>query len=170
MVLDVPDLPVEVRGRGQAYRYRLVSRAIRAGGGEVDVGPGRHLEISGVHLADGAPLAFEHRLISLAAVPEIEGATFDDEPPGSWLLRHVPWTEAENRIAAIGAEGQTAAALGVGAGTPCLLVERRTWRGTERVTAVRQTFLGSAYDLVARFGQGAGQRDAPSFGSMAFQP
>ncbi|HEY0270719.1 MAG TPA: UTRA domain-containing protein [Sphingomonas sp.] len=155
MVLDVPDLPVEVRERGQAYRFRLVSRAIRVGGAGEEAGPGRLLELGGVHLADGVPLAFEHRLISLAAVPEIEAASFADEPPGSWLIRHVPWTEAETRIAAIGAEGEAAASLGVATGTPCLLVERRTWRGADRVTLVRQTFLGSAYDMVARFGPGA---------------
>jgi GntR family histidine utilization transcriptional repressor len=156
MVLDVPDLAIEIEGRGQAYRYRLVRRTIRAARSDdkdagLDVGSGRLLELRGVHLADGVPLAFEHRLVSLAAVPQIEAACFDEEPPGSWLLRHVPWTEAETRIAAIGADRATAAMLGAAAGTACLLVERRTWRGEESVTAVRQYFLGSAYDLIARF-------------------
>ncbi|WP_374398117.1 UTRA domain-containing protein [Tabrizicola sp.] len=42
--------------------------------------------------------------------------------------------------------------LAVSAGTPCLLIERRTWRGGETVTIVRQWFRGDAFDLTARFG------------------
>ena len=160
MVLDVPDLPVEVRGRGQDYRYRLLARVARAGrgakDGPLDIGTGRVLAVDGLHLAAGLPLAVEHRLISLAAVPEIETASFEAEPPGTWLLRHVPWTEAETRIAAVAADAGIAALLGVETGTPSLLIERRTWRGRDNVTAVRQFFLGSSYDVVARFGHGAG--------------
>lgn len=43
-------------------------------------------------------------------------------------------------------------ALGVTSGSPCLLVERRTWRGTETVTIARQVFRGDSFDLIARFG------------------
>ena len=85
-------------------------------------------------------------------MPAAETESFADEPPGTWLLHHVPWTEAETRISAVGADAATAHLLGVAIATPCLLIDRRTWRGTDRVTAVRQYFLGSAYDLVARFG------------------
>jgi GntR family histidine utilization transcriptional repressor len=37
-------------------------------------------------------------------------------------------------------------------GTPCLLVELRTWRGAETLTIARQVFRGDAFDLTARFG------------------
>jgi GntR family histidine utilization transcriptional repressor len=84
-------------------------------------------------------------------------ADFSTEPPGSWLLHHVPWTEAENRISAISATAREAELLGVEPGTACLVLERRTWRGEEHITHVRQLFIGSAYDLVARFGPRAGQ-------------
>ena len=154
MVLDVPDLGLQIRERGQSYRYELHRRAVRAPSTdyERDVGPGRVLELEGVHFADEMPLAVEHRLISLRAVPAAEAESFAADPPGSWLLHHVPWTEAETRISAVGADSATAHLLGVEIATPCLLIDRRTWRGDDRVTAVRQYFLGSAYDLVARFG------------------
>jgi len=132
----------------------LVGREVqdRAAGQNPDVGPGRVIVLDGVHFADGMPLAVEHRLISLHSVPAAEAEDFTQEPPGSWLLHHVPWTEAETRISAVGADAGVASLLGVETATPCLLVDRRTWRGEDRVTAVRQHFLGSAYDLVARFG------------------
>ncbi len=161
MVLDVPDLAAEVRERGQDYAYRSLVRHLRdpdAGNDDERrlAGAGALMQLDGVHLADGVPLAVEHRLVSVAAVPAIVDATGGDAPPGSWLLQHVPWTEAETRIAALAATAAEARLLQVAAGAACLCVERRTWRGGESVTWVRQLFLGDAYDLVARFGPKAG--------------
>jgi GntR family histidine utilization transcriptional repressor len=85
-------------------------------------------------------------------VPEAAEADFAAEPPGAWLLHHVPWTEAENRISAVGAEAEVARLLALDEGAALLAVERRTWRAGEPVTWVRQLFPGEAYDLVARFG------------------
>jgi GntR family histidine utilization transcriptional repressor len=103
-------------------------------------------------LANGRPLAIEERLISLTAVPEAENASFTLQPPGSWLLQHVPWTEAEHRFSAVNADARLSGLLDVSDGVACLCVERRTWRGGATITFVRQTFLGDAYHLIARFG------------------
>ena len=157
MVLDIPDLAVEIGRRGQLYRYELLHRDVRAADPSSPLecalaGPDRLLSIEGVHHADDRPLATEERLISLAAVPEAEAVDFGAVSPGAWLLRHVPWTEAESRIAAVPARGAVAARLNVAVGSACLLIERRTWRGEEGVTLVRQHFVGAAFDLIARFG------------------
>lgn len=157
MMLDIPDLEQEVVQRGQQYRYELLRRHARApdpGFPEQAAlaGTGRLLLLEGLHFADEAPLATEERLISLSAVPEIEAADFSAVSPGAWLLRHVPWTQAETRIAAVPADRIVAANLNEPLGAPCLLIERRTWRGNEGITLVRQHFVGSAYDLIARFG------------------
>jgi GntR family histidine utilization transcriptional repressor len=162
MVLDVPDIAAQVRERGQDYAYRPIKRWVRpAGDDEEEVllaGSGSLVQIDGLHLVDGVPLGIEFRLVSALAVPDIVDADLDSVPPGSWLLQHVPWTEAETRISAVPALGDEAEWLGVPAGSPCLCVERRTWRGSERITYVRQLFLGDAYDMVARFGPGTPQR------------
>ena len=156
MVLDVPDIAAQVRERGQDYAYRPLKRRVRPAGEDEDerllAGGGALIQIDGLHLVDGSPLGIEFRLVSAAAVPEMVDADLDAIPPGTWLLQHVPWTEAETRISAVPAIGQVADRLGVPAGSPCLSVERWKWRGPERITYVRQLFLGDAYDLVARFG------------------
>ena len=154
MVLDIPDLADEVRGRGQNYRYRLIHREV-CNAEKFDASlkiEGDVLWTIGVHMADGQPFAHESRAVSVSAVPEINEASFDPEGPGSWLLQHVPWTEAETHISARGAIGGEALALRVPEQTPCLTVARRTWRGSEHITAVTQLFLGDLYSLVARFG------------------
>lgn len=157
MVLDIPDLEQEITQRGQIYRYQLLRREIRRPNPAADdemmlAGKGDLLLLKGLHFADDMALALETRLVSLNAVPEIAAQPLDGASPGAWLLKHVPWTEAETRIAAVAAEPATAALLQVSPGTACLFVERRTWRGDEGITLVRQHFVGSTYDLIARFG------------------
>ena len=165
-VLDIPDLQNEVVRRGQDYRFDVVSREVRgADRDSIDevklAGEGLLLFLDGVHVADGCPLAFERRWISLAAVPEAQTQPFDGISPGSWLLGHVPWTEAETRIAAVAADAEVSSRLQLSAGTACLMIERGTWRGAVGITRVQQYFVGTSYDLVARFGPREG-RMAPT--------
>lgn len=164
MVLDVPDIAAQVRERGQNYAYRPLMRRVRAANADEEecalAASGELIQLDGMHLVDGIPLGVEFRLVSAQAVPDILNADLETVPPGTWLLQHVPWTEAETRISALAALGDVADWLGVPTGTPCLCVERRTWRGSERITYVRQLFLGEAYDMVARFGPAQGH-DGP---------
>ncbi|MDW3553681.1 UTRA domain-containing protein, partial [Escherichia coli] len=76
---------------------------------------------------------------------------FAREPPGSWLLHHVPWTEAEHTISAVIADDHTAKALDIAVGAPCLVIDRYTWRSARTVTAVRLHYPGETHRLVARF-------------------
>lgn len=159
VALAIPDIAHEVASRGWRYAFRLVGRRLRAprrrDAGEVELaGSGKLLALQGLHLADGRPIALEDRLIAVDAVPGAVTAAFDSEPPGSWLLQRVPWTRAEHRIGAAGADADAAALLEVEPGTACLVLDRRTWRGEQPVTRVRQRFRGDAYDLVAHFEPG----------------
>jgi len=160
-VLDIPDIQAQILARGEAYDFALLDqRRRRAKAGDVEetalAAGGDLLALRGLHGAAGRPFALEDRLISLAAVPEAAEKDFAVEPPGAWLLHHVPWTEAENRISALGADPRMAELLALDVGTALLAVERRTWRAGEPVTWVRQLFPGEAYDLVARFGPARG--------------
>ncbi|HEV7714478.1 MAG TPA: histidine utilization repressor [Steroidobacteraceae bacterium] len=156
VVLEIPDIQADITSRGEIYGLKLLSRRRRRPSAKrVDektlAGEGELLAVRCLHLANGRPFALEERLISLATVPDAENVDFSVEPPGTWLLGHVPWTEAEHRITAINADADIASTLEVKVHTACLELERRTWRGSEHITHVRQVFPGSAYDLIARF-------------------
>lgn len=158
-VLNIPDLPAEVAARGERYGYELLAKrrrsARRRDSKEAAIPTGELLvDLRCRHSANDRPLAIEDRVISLSAVPEADDAPFDIEPPGTWLLHHVPWTEAEHRFYAINADQDLARLLDVPEGAACLCVERRTWRSNVTITFVRQVFLGDVYRLVARFGPG----------------
>jgi GntR family histidine utilization transcriptional repressor len=156
VVLDIPDIPAEVTARGEPYAYELVARKARAATRREldDLGLDEAADVlvlRCLHRASGRPFALEERLINLEAVPEAESVDFGRTAPGSWLLGHVPWTEAEHRISAANVSRATASALAIEPTAACLVLERRTWRGPDRITHVRLTFPGDAYDLVARF-------------------
>jgi len=103
------------------------------------------------HEAEGLPFAVEDRLINVQAVPDALKQDFSITPPNTWLVGHVPWTEAEHRITACNADKGVAADLGIEQGAACLVIERRTWRNGEPITAVRITHPGRLYNLIARF-------------------
>lgn len=153
--LEIPDIRDEVAELGKAYRLHLDRRDIRAATGEdqrlLQIDGGDVLALECRHDAGGRPYAIERRLINLSAVPEAAAVDFAAEPPGSWLLAHVPWTEAEHRITAVNAGAKELVGLGISAGAACMALERWTWRGDERITYARQVYPGDRYALVARF-------------------
>lgn len=155
-VLAIPDLKAEVTARGQTYGCELLSRRRRPATARdrLDLGVADETDVLAVrciHRAQGRALAIEDRLLNLAVVPEAAKADFNAVPPGTWLLEHVPWSEAENRITARHADGATSEVLGIAQGAACLVVDRRTWRAGAAITRVRLTFPGDRYELVARF-------------------
>jgi GntR family histidine utilization transcriptional repressor len=155
-VLKISDIRAEITALGRSYSYELIRCARRTANADdrsrLGVGKtGKVIAIACRHSADAVPFAIEDRLIDLDAVPEAARADFAIEPPGSWLLDHVPWNEAEHAISAVVADDATAAALQIDAGMACLVIERRTWRGKKTLTAVRLLYPGESHKLVARF-------------------
>jgi GntR family transcriptional regulator, histidine utilization repressor len=153
--LEFPDIRTDILDRGAHYEFELLERIEREASPDdrlrLDRAHGRVLAIRCLHLADGEPFAFEDRLIDLEQVPEARSVRFDREPPGSWLLTHVPWSDARHVIASIAADAAAAQALRVAQGRACLLVERWTWRLPEKITHVRQIHPGDRYRLEAHF-------------------
>lgn len=158
-VMHIPDIRHEIESGGRSYAYRCISvetqpgccEFLGAGGHEL----GESVFIRGVHMSDETPLVLEERYIFLKSVPAARFVDFEANPPGTWLLSHVPWTEAEHRISAHVADAATARLLNLPAGSACLVVERRTFRGPDTLTKVRQIFRGDSYHLIARFGPSA---------------
>ncbi|WP_240964812.1 histidine utilization repressor [Acidovorax sp. SRB_24] len=155
-VLEIHDIRAEVLALGQPYRYELIGlkkrRSLRADMDALELDKaGPVLELRSLHYAGPLPFCLEHRLINLAAVPQAGSESFQDEPPGAWLVSHVPWTSAEHRIRAGASDAGMAALLRVAPGSPCLIIQRRTWTGESPVTFVRLAYPGEEHELVAHF-------------------
>ncbi|QND74417.1 histidine utilization repressor [Tardiphaga robiniae] len=155
-VLHIPDIQAEIAKRGEAYAYELLTRKRRKATKDdlerlgidksCDV-----LVLSCRHIAKGRPFALEERLINLDVVPPASEIDFTRVPPGTWLLGHVPWNEAEHRITASLADDVALKALTLKKPAACLVVERRTWRKNKIITSVRVTYPNDLYQLTARF-------------------
>lgn len=155
-VLQIPDLRAEVEKRGERYGYRLLDHSKRAASvlDRIRLAvPARTplLVLRALHEAEGRPFALEDRLINLRAVPDALLQDFAAVPPNTWLVGHVPWTEAEHRITACNADRIIAAELKIETGAACLVIDRTTWRSGEPITAVRMVHPAHLYDLIARF-------------------
>lgn len=155
-LLDVPDLKAEVENSGDSYGYELLFRQrVAARRPEAErLGVAIKTPVLALrcrHRRDGRPFAIEDRLINLAEVPEAEQQDFSLLPPNTWLVGQIPWTEAEHRISANNADREIALLLGIAAGSACLNLSRRTWRGGNSITAVTITHPGDCYQLFARF-------------------
>jgi GntR family transcriptional regulator, histidine utilization repressor len=155
-VLHIPDIQAEIAKRGEAYGYELMTRKRRkATKDDLErLGTERSCDVlvlSCRHIAKGRPFAYEERLINLDVVAAASEVDFTSVPPGTWLLGHVPWNEAEHQITACLAEDDARKALMLKKPAACLVVERRTWRKSKIITAVRVTYPNDLYRLTARF-------------------
>jgi len=146
-IMEIADLAEESARLGLSYGYAILHRAVEPSAA------GPMLLLTTLHERDGEPLALEERRISLAAVPEAAEADFALVPPGTWLLRHVAWSEAEHVIGARAADAALARHLGIPRGAPCLTLDRRTWQGGELITEVRLTYPADRHHFTSRFGQ-----------------
>lgn len=147
-ILQIPDLPELIAKRGEVYGWRLKNCRCDVRDGEI---PPPALFVEGVHLAGGEPFAFEQRWVSVSAVPGIGEATFANEPPGQWLLQHIPWSTATHRIRAIEAASLEAGELRIRRRAACLELWRTTWRDSAAVTKVRQVFKADQFEFIATF-------------------
>jgi GntR family histidine utilization transcriptional repressor len=157
-ILDIHDFAAEAKRRGASYRYELLSRRVSGGKGDAS---GEALSLSGLHRFNGIPVALEARRINLTAVPEARNEAFDTVAPGTWLLRQVPWSEAEHIIRAIPADAATAEALDIPKGSACLVLERHTWQSGVPITEVRLVHPGERYHFVGRFRPTAERKRSP---------
>jgi GntR family histidine utilization transcriptional repressor len=156
-VLTIPDIKAEVAALGQPYTFEVLRRIKRRSTREerellaaeksIPV-----LEVVCRHMAGTQPFCFEQRIINLEAVPQVAKESFEDMPPGTWLLHSVPWMLASHRIRACEANAETAAALKIRQKSPVLTIERTT-RAAEStaITFVRLSYPGEMHELVASF-------------------
>ncbi|ALC13250.1 UTRA domain-containing protein [Sphingopyxis sp. 113P3] len=150
-VMTVPDLAELIASRGEAYRWQALTIE-RAAAGSGFSGPA--LAIEGIHFAGDQPFALEQRRIALGEVAGAADADFEAQPPGTWLLAHIPWTEGRHVIRAVTPTRKEARLLGINPSLACLELDRTTWRAARIVTRVRQLFRGDRFDLIAEFRPG----------------
>jgi GntR family transcriptional regulator, histidine utilization repressor len=155
-MMEIQNLAEEAARMGLPYRHEILARSVLTAGREETRTPGLRpgtsiLVLRCRHWIGGRPYALEERVISLTQVPGARQEGFHADPPGTWLLRSAPWSEAEHVIRALEAAGETAALLGLATGAACLQLHRRTWHDGRLVTDVVLTYPGDRHSFAGRF-------------------
>ena len=155
VTFEIPLVRVEIETSGAVYEYVLVADAVVAAPKSLQARLGlavaahvRHIKC--LHLADGKPYQFEDRWINLAAVPGAKMADFTRISPNEWLVREVPYTNAEVRFSATAASAAIAKHLGAEVGDPIFTAERTTWLSKKPVTNVR-LYFAHGHQMVAKY-------------------
>jgi GntR family transcriptional regulator, histidine utilization repressor len=154
--LEIQDFADEAARLGLSYRHEILHRAVETLDGAAARAAGLRragdiLRVHCLHHIGEVPVAYEERFISLARVPRARDETFEVTPPATWLLRSVPWTEAQHVIRARSADAELVELLCIAPGTACLVLERRTWLLGALVTEVSITYPGDRHEFVGRF-------------------
>ena len=154
-LLEIRNIADEIRGRNNVYsneRYRL--KAIKANKDLADQlgirtgDPVYHSLI--VHKENGQPLQFAERYVNAAIVPDYIKQDFSISTPSQYLSTLFPLSEIEHIVEAVLPTSLEQDALNISAGTPCLLVKRRTWSGNNLISYARLVHPGHLYRLSSR--------------------
>lgn len=154
-VLTVPIVREEIEGRGGRYGYLLAERAIAPPPPPVralfGLGPeATALHLVALHFEDGRPYQLEDRWIHPGTVPNAADQDFSERSANEWLVREVPYSQAEHVLSAAAASEEEAAALQVAPGAPVFVIERSTWIDGAAVTRVRLVHPAERFRIVAR--------------------
>lgn len=141
-VFDIPVIRREVEAAGRGYAHRLLARAERpttaAEAARLALPPGAPLlELETLHLADGAPWAWERRLVNPAAAPGLAEADLDAVSANEWLVQNAAFSHGSIAFSATAAAAEAAARLGCAEGAALFAIDRTTWAGPVPITEVR---------------------------------
>lgn len=143
--VSIPVIRTEVEDQGLAYEYRRISFQqikppvpIRSVFKTDAVQPLLH--VTALHVAGGAPYAFEDRWIDPAFVPSASNERFETISANEWLLKNTPYTHGEISFSAASATKDEAALLQCPVQSALFTMERITWDQDKTVTRVRILF------------------------------
>lgn len=100
-----------------------------------------------LHKEDGTPIQVEDRFVNSIEAPDYLKQDFTRLTPHTYLLQNTEVTYVDNTIRAIRADEESRRALEIDGNQPCLLLDRRTWRGNIPVTRSRFLYPGDRYRL-----------------------
>ena len=155
-LLRIAHLASEIRQRGHDYACRVLS--VERMAASMDVAAALDMRLGEsvfhalcVHLENGVPVQLEDRFVSPRMVPDFLQQDFTQVQPSEFLVRNVPYDQAEHVVDAVLPTAEQARLLEMDAAQPCLLLTRRTWSRGVPVTMVRCLHPASRYRLGSRF-------------------
>lgn len=158
-LIEIRNIAEEVRGRGHAYRARVIYnieiRADAERAALLEVGLGTRLFHSLiVHHETEFPIQVEERFVLASAAPRYGERDFSASTPNEYLTRVAPLERVEHRVCAAMPDTAMRTMLGLAEGEPVLMMTRRTWSRGRLVSHAWLTHPGNRFELSAAFSVG----------------
>ncbi|KEA63497.1 Histidine utilization repressor [Marinobacterium lacunae] len=149
---EIRNIAEEVRHRGHAYSCRVERLESTAANEVVAMQMGlpigtRVYHSVIVHLEEGMPIQLEDRYVAAALVPGYIDQDFTLATPNEYLSKTCPISSIEHIVEAVLPDTRAQALLEIDAGTPCILVGRRTWSDGRLISYASLTHPGPRYKL-----------------------
>ncbi len=151
-VFELPDVSEEIENGGGVHTSEVIS--LRILGLDDPLANLLPLPNDGVvfhsrllHKEDGTPIQLEDRFVNSNEAPAYLAQDFSRLTPHNYLLRETEVTFVDNTIRAIRPDEDSRTLLQIDGSQPCLLLDRRTWRGDIPVTRSRFLYPGDRYRL-----------------------
>lgn len=151
-LLEIRNIAEEVRQRGHHYSGSVVTLEQILANDDIALQMGTpvgtplfHSMI--VHSENELPIQLEQRYVIASLVPGYLDQNFTALTPNEYLSRVCPISSIEHIVEAVLAAKDEQKLLAIDAGTPCILVNRRTWSDHRLVSFARLTHPGPRYKL-----------------------
>lgn len=154
-LFEIRPIADEIAERGGRHSARIVEAGVEKAGPEIAhlMGLMLHEEVFHVvlvHCENDRPIQVEDRYVNPKLAPAFLDQDFAEVTPSHYLLTHVPYSEMEHVIESKPPSERECALLEIEPAEPCLILNRRTWKGEIVVTRVRFTHPGGSYRLGSR--------------------
>jgi GntR family histidine utilization transcriptional repressor len=151
-VFELKDLAEEIMENGGVHTSEVVTLDMLSSDDPrarlLPVRPGTRVFHSRVvHKEDGTPIQLEDRFVNADEAPDYLQQDFTRITTYAYLRQATQVTSVDNTIRAIRIDEASKSLLQIDENQPCLLIDRRTWRGSVPVTRSRYVYPGDRYRL-----------------------
>jgi len=154
---EVHDIAAEINARGKQHQALLLELVSANATAEEAIQLGIMTQAAifrstVLHFEDELPIQLEQRVINAELAPNYDQHDLKRHTAHHYLMQAAPMTEGEHLVEAVLASDEEAALLQIDQTEPCLQIRRRTWSGSDIVSATRLLAPGTRFELFGRFG------------------
>lgn len=154
-LMEIRNIATEVKKRGHEYTSKVINQNTIKANEDIAMQLGvRHgtdvyfTQI--VHYENKTPIQLEERWVNPDFAPEYINQDFTRQTPNEYLVQTCPLSDIEHTVEAILPAKRISELLKMTSGTPCLLLNRRTWSNKNLVSSALLYHPGDKYKLSSR--------------------
>ncbi|WP_299022556.1 histidine utilization repressor [uncultured Photobacterium sp.] len=154
-LMEIRNIAAEVKNRGNDYTSRVIHQSTVEANDDIALQLGvRHgtdvyfTQI--VHYENSAPIQLEERWVNPDFAPNYIEQDFTRQTPNEYLVQACPLSDIEHTVEAILPTKRISDLLEMPKGSPCLLLNRRTWSDKHLISTALLYHPGEKYKLRSR--------------------